>query len=118
MRDEYCLYTDHASMVVTLDVSDIPLEYADLVTKSYRRHNWTTFSKKVEEVVEYHNRRFCLSTVNEQARLVTDIIIKSANSTSSQMTVKQEDKKVREHRKSLKLALQEHRTQQRQVHYV
>ena len=59
MRDEYCLYTDHASMVVTLDVSDIPLEYADLVTRSYRRHNWTAFSKKVEEVVEYHNRRFC-----------------------------------------------------------
>ena len=59
MRDDYCLYTDHASMVVTLDVSDIPLEHADLVTRSYRRHNWTAFSKKVEEVVEYHNRRFC-----------------------------------------------------------
>lgn len=115
MRDEYCLYTDHASLVVTLDVSDIPLEYADLNTKNYKKHNWTAFNKKVEEVVKHHNRRFCLSTVNEQARLVTDVIIKSANSTSSQMTIKKESKKVREHRKTLKRTLRERRVQQKQV---
>ena len=104
--------------MVDIDIGDIPIEYSEVKPKECRKYNWNAFQDKVEKNSQHHDRKFKLSSINEQAKLITDVLVKIANSTSNPVTILKENKSLKESRKAMKEALKNQRLKQSQANFI